>query len=155
MLLKRQQMALSSSSTLLRTSPIMALRRTMASHAEVCSSFTAFMKKKKTYRNLSSTLLLETCVNIRSLKYRVHRYCKDYWYGGTCVSETDKLIGIHSLTALMKKSAVNYTYKMYPPTGALLWIFRHWVVNKKINGFCIFINPAFAKISKNLRYKYI
>lgn len=41
-LLKREQISVSSSSTLRQTSPIMALSRTMASRAEVCSSFTTY-----------------------------------------------------------------------------------------------------------------
>lgn len=49
-LLNRVQIALSSSSALVRTSPSMAFSNTMTSRADVCSSFTAYREKEVSTR---------------------------------------------------------------------------------------------------------
>lgn len=89
MLLKRVQIALSSSSTFALTSPIIAFSRTIASRADVCSSFTAFKQDMAGFCTLCVTL---QCVNtmykvtisgsllkllgpvFRSLAYRLSQY---------------------------------------------------------------------------------
>lgn len=57
-LLNREQIALSSSSTFRHTSPIIALSRTIASRAEVCSSFTTYRWTRFNQWQTKSSIIL-------------------------------------------------------------------------------------------------